>query len=59
LTQEQYHTAELIIEASKRRMRIAEVPIVIRKRMSGESKKGGDLFYGVMFLRTIVKTWLR
>lgn len=59
LTQDQYHTAELIIEASKHRLRIVERPIVIRRRLSGTSKKGRNLFYGFMFMRTLVKTWLR
>lgn len=59
LTQAQYHTAELIIDAAKRGLRIKEVPITIRRRRSGASKKGRDLAYGLMFLRTIIKTWLR
>lgn len=59
LTQAQYHTAELIIDAAKRGLRIREVPITIRRRRSGVSKKGPDLAYGLMFLRTIIKTWLR
>lgn len=59
LIQEQYHTAEFIIDAAKRGLRISEVPITISLRLSGESKKGKDLLYGLFFLRTIVKTWLR
>lgn len=59
LVQEQYHTAELIIEAAKHGCRIAERPITIRRRRSGHSKKGGNLFYGLSFLRTILKTWVR
>ena len=59
LLQEQYHTAEMIIEAAKRGFRITERPVTIACRLSGESKKGKDLKYGLFFLRTIVKTWLR
>lgn len=59
LIQEQYHTAELIIEAAKCNMKIVEVPIHIRERFSGTTKKGRNSFYGLMFLRTIIKTWLR
>lgn len=59
LLQEQYHTAEVIIEAAKRRFRITERPVTIACRLSGESKKGHDLKYGLFFLRTIIKTWLR
>ena len=59
LVQEQYHTAELIIEAAKCGCRITERPITIRRRHSGVSKKGGNVLYGAFFLRTILKTWLR
>lgn len=59
LLQEQYHTAEVIIEAAKRKFRISERPVTISCRLSGKSKKGNDIKYGLFFLRTIVKTWLR
>jgi hypothetical protein len=59
LTQAQYHTAELIIDAGKRGLRLSEVPITISRRVEGVSKKGRELAYATMFLRTIVKTWLR
>lgn len=59
LTQDQYHTAELIIEAAKKRLTVQEVPITIKKRLSGESKKGKDLKYALHFLRTIIRTWFR
>lgn len=59
LIQEQYHTAEMIIDTAKRGYRIGERPIVIRRRSHGHSKKGRDFVYGFFFLRTIVKTWLR
>lgn len=59
LIQEQYHTAELIIEASKRGFRIRESPVNISCRLSGKSKKGKNLKYALYFLRTIIKSWLR
>ncbi len=59
LLQEQYHTAEVIIEAAKRGFCITERPVTIVRRLSGQSKKGHDLKYGLFFLRTIIKTWLR
>jgi glycosyltransferase involved in cell wall biosynthesis len=59
ISQEQYHTAELIIEASKRDFRIQERPITISKRLMGKSKKGSNFKYGLFFLRTILKTWWR
>lgn len=59
LAQDQYHTAELIIEASKRKLRIAEQPILIQTRISGESKKGKNIKYALLFLKSILRTWLR
>lgn len=59
LVQEQYHTAEMIILASKYDGRITERPIKITRRFHGESKKGTDILYGFFFFRTILKTWLR
>lgn len=59
LVQEQYHTSELIIEAIKHKFRILEQPITISQRLSGESKKGKDWKYALLFLRTIIKTWIR
>ncbi len=59
LEQEQYHTAEMIIETAKHSGRTAEVPVAMRRRWAGQSKKGGDIVYGLFFLRTILKTWLR
>lgn len=59
MVQDQYHTAELIIEAAKRDLRIVERPIVIKKRISGQSKKGKNFKYALYFLRTILRTWVR
>lgn len=59
LVEDQYHTAELIIEAAKRGLRIREQPITIKRRISGKSKKGKDFKYALYFLRTILRTWMR
>lgn len=59
LSQEQYHTPELIIQAAKRGFRIHERPVIIKKRLSGKSKKGRNMKYAFFFLRTILKSWLR
>ena len=58
-TQVQYQTSELLIGAIFAGYRIAERPIVMRKRFAGESKKGHNLLYGVRYARVILKTWLR
>jgi glycosyltransferase involved in cell wall biosynthesis len=59
LQEEQFHTTELIIEASKRKLRYKEVPISVLRRAEGESKKPKRLRYPLGVLRTIINTWLR
>lgn len=59
LYEDQYHTSELIIDAIKKGMRIGEAPITILRRKHGKSKKGSDWRYGLLFARTVVKTWWR
>ena len=46
-TQPQYQTSELLIGALLQGYRVAEVPTVMRQRMSGESRKGRNLAYGL------------
>ena len=59
LIQDQYHTAELLIDAAKRGYRIVERPIHIRSRFHGKSKKGSEFYYALSFIRSIFKTWIR
>jgi hypothetical protein len=59
LHQTRHHTAELIIEAARRRLRIGEVPITIVPRHTGLSKKGGTVGYALRFFATIMTTWWR
>lgn len=59
LIQDQFHTAELIIDAAKKGLKIGEAPITMLRRHSGESKKGKDISYGINFSKTILKSWLR
>jgi hypothetical protein len=49
----------LLIGALFQGYRVAEVPTVMRQRISGASKKGGNLFYGLRYARVIRKTWWR
>jgi glycosyltransferase involved in cell wall biosynthesis len=58
-TQIQYQTSELLIGAIFAGYRITEVPIVMRKRFAGTSKKGHNLLYGFRYARVILKTWWR
>jgi len=59
LLRDQFHTAELIIDAARKGIRIGEAPVSIKKRLSGQSKKGTNLRYGLSFAKTIFKTWWR
>jgi glycosyltransferase involved in cell wall biosynthesis len=58
-TQPQYQTSELLIGAVLQGYRIAEVPTVMRQRLSGESRKGRNLAYGLRYARVITYTYLR
>jgi hypothetical protein len=59
LDQDQFWTSELMIEAMRHRLRIKEVPITVRARAGGVSKKPKSLKYGWKFAKAIVQTWLR
>jgi glycosyltransferase involved in cell wall biosynthesis len=57
--QVQYQTSELLIGAIFQGYRIAERPIVMRRRLAGESKKGHNMLYGCRYARVILRTWWR
>jgi hypothetical protein len=59
LKEDQFQTAEVIVEAAKKSLRIGEVAITIVKRKHGTSKKGRDLKYGFFFAKTVLKSWWR
>jgi hypothetical protein len=58
-TQPQYQTSELLIGALLQGYRVAEVPTVMRQRLSGESRKGRNLAYGLRYARVIADTYRR
>lgn len=59
LRQDQYQTAEVLITAATRGWRVGERPTEWHPRASGESKKGGNLFFGFQYARVIGTTWAR
>jgi glycosyltransferase involved in cell wall biosynthesis len=59
LEQDQYQTAELLITALSRGWRVAERPTVWHERLSGSSKKGGNLLYGFRYAAVLLGTWRR
>jgi len=58
-TEDQFHNPELLLGAARAGLRVLDVPVTIRRRTAGTSKKGTDLRYGLGFLRVMLKTWLR
>jgi len=59
LTQDQFWTSEVTIEALRQRARIVEVPVTFLTRRGGESKKPKSMRYAWNFSKAIAKTWLR
>ena len=57
--QVQYQSSELLIGAIYAGQRVAERPVVMHKRVAGESKKGHNLLYGVHYARVVISTWWR
>ena len=59
LEQPQYQSAELLIGALCRGYRVSEVPTVQHRRAAGQTKKGGNLTYGLRYARVVARTWWR
>lgn len=59
LRQDQFYVSELILDASRKGMNVIEVPITIRARASGISKKPTTFRYAWGFSKAIMRTWLR
>ncbi|MGK2849449.1 MAG: glycosyltransferase family 2 protein [Candidatus Limnocylindrales bacterium] len=58
-TEDQFHNPELLLGAARAGLRVVDVPVTIRRRSAGVTKKGTNLRYGLGFLRVMLKTWLR
>jgi hypothetical protein len=59
LTEPQYQAPDLLIGAIMHGCRFEERPVTVRTRISGVSKKGGNLLYGLYYGRAVARTWLR
>ena len=57
LTEDQFQSAEVLIEARRKGLSVGEVPIKVSRRRHGKSKKGRDWNYGLSFAKTIMKVW--
>jgi glycosyltransferase involved in cell wall biosynthesis len=59
LRQDQFYVSELILDAARKGLTVTEVPITLRRRASGMTKKPTTLRYAWGFSKAIVRTWLR
>jgi glycosyltransferase involved in cell wall biosynthesis len=59
LDQPQYQASELLIGAAMAGYRLKEVPIAMKARKSGKSKKAGNFVYGMRFCSVVLGTWWR
>ena len=59
LRQDQFYVSEMILEAARVGVRVIEVPISVRRRASGVTKKPTTARYAWGFSQAIVRTWLR
>jgi hypothetical protein len=59
LRQDQFYVSELILDAARKGMRTTEVPISLRRRASGLTKKPTTFRYAWGFSKAIMRTWLR
>jgi Glycosyl transferase family 2/Uncharacterized conserved protein (DUF2304) len=59
LTQDQFIASELILECAHRGLVVVEVPISVRRRAGGLTKKGTTFRYALGYSRAIVHTYLR
>jgi hypothetical protein len=57
--QDQFHNSEFILEASKRKLAMQEVPVTVATRISGASKKPAHFRYGLGFANALLRAWLR
>jgi hypothetical protein len=59
LYQDQFHVAEFLLESSKRKLTMVEVPVTVTSRLSGTSKKPAHFRYGLGFANALLRAWLR
>jgi hypothetical protein len=59
LEENRFSAPEILIQAAGHGLRIKEVPVHIRSREVGESKKPRGLGYPLGFLGAILRSWLR
>jgi hypothetical protein len=59
LRQDQFYVSEVILDAARKGLRVREVPITLRRRASGVTKKPTTFRYAWGFSKAMLRTWLR
>jgi hypothetical protein len=59
LREDRFNATEIILEALKKQLRFAQVPVTMLGRAAGETKKPPKLAYPLGVFRVIIQTWLR
>ncbi|MEC3976421.1 glycosyltransferase family 2 protein [Amycolatopsis sp. H20-H5] len=59
LGEPQYQSSELMLGMTAHGARVLELPMSMRLRKAGKSKKGGSLVYGANYARVMTGTWWR
>ena len=59
LHEDRFNATEIILEALKKKLRFAQVPVTMLSRAAGETKKPAKLAYPLGVFRVIISTWLR
>ncbi|MFI5735929.1 glycosyltransferase family 2 protein [Kribbella sp. NPDC051587] len=59
LREPQYQSSELLLGVLAQKARVVELPMTMRRRGDGTSKKGPGLVYGANYARVMTTTWLR
>lgn len=59
LSEPQYHASQLLLGAMAEGARVKEVPMKMRLRKGGKSKKGHPIYYGANYGRVMVTAWFR
>jgi hypothetical protein len=59
LREDRFNATEIILEALKKKLRFAQVPVTMLSRTAGETKKPPKLAYPLGVFRVIISTWLR
>ena len=59
LREPQYQSSELLLGVLASGARVVELPMTMRRRGDGASKKGPGLVYGANYARVMTTTWFR